>query len=179
MLQHLPVIWWEDIATTSSLVTALNGGKRCLQFPPRYQYIMPEQAVCFLFFLFTPSPSTHFCPVWSYICSMWYFKTRYLSINTRACLYALKCKFIFVVFSVHFRVLRFAWSFLEISEKIFSIVCTVYMNGSFLSNFNTLWLNLQSQWWPQHFVVLWSWRYIWLAVSYRQLSIWNKNSYCI
>lgn len=49
-----------------------------------------------------------------------------------------------VVFSVHLKFLQFSWSFSEISERIFSLVCTVYTNGSFLCNFDTLWLNLLS-----------------------------------
>lgn len=42
-----------------------------------------------------------FCLIWSYICKMWYFKIRYLSINTRACLLCTKimqvyCCFVFL-----------------------------------------------------------------------------------
>lgn len=85
-------------------------------------------------------------------------KTRYLSIIIRACLYALKyCKFIVALYflfissfcgshvlSAFFGDIK---SFFKKKKKhYFFLICTVYMNGNLLSNFNTfhLWLNLLS-----------------------------------
>lgn len=46
---------------------------------------------------------------------------------------------------------------------MFSLVCTVYINGNFLNDLSPLTEPLlQSQWRPRHFVVLRSWRYIYI-----------------
>lgn len=70
---------------------------------PRYQYILYKHLnKLFAFLVFSCLLVSHFCLI-SYICNMWYFKN--VSINTRACLYALKCKFIVVLYFL------FIWRF--------------------------------------------------------------------
>lgn len=117
-------------------------------------------------------------------------KTRYLSIIIRACLYALKyCKFIVALYflfissfcgshvlSAFFGDIK---SFFKKKKNIIFFLSVLYtwmgICSATLIPFTSDWTSCP-QWRPRHFVVLWSWRYICLAVPYRRLFIWNENS---
>lgn len=83
-----------------------KSGKNRLGFPLRHQcisHILPLSKP-FAFPVFPCVSPSHFYPLWSHtgliICDI--SKARYMSINTRACLYALKCKPIVVLFYIFF-----------------------------------------------------------------------------
>lgn len=129
MIRCSSVIWWRDAAKTSSPVKGKSSVSEWLQFfrnPTKilYHYIFtqtPKQAVCFSCFVFSPVyGSTFICHVFAR-CDI--SKTRCLSINTRACLYALKkCKFIVALYFCSFKVLGLfqRYQILFLKNPIFS-----------------------------------------------------------
>lgn len=152
MIEDLSVIWWRDTARTSSLVNALredevqvspNSFSKApvpFEIPPRYftkisVYFLHKhlnELFAFLVFPVYFFPSSVYNSIFAR-CDI--SKARYLSINERACLYALKCCQFFVdLYFFSFKFLLFFWSFSQVSDPflmIFSLICTVHINGIF------------------------------------------------
>lgn len=120
VVQHLDVTWWGNAAKTSSLVK--------LQVRKNPSWFPTETTVCsshilalsklFASLSLPPVSPSHFCPSWSHtgLITCDFSKARYMSINTRACLYALKCKLIVVLFSSF---LQFSLSFFQSYKEYF------------------------------------------------------------
>lgn len=145
-----------------------KSGKIRLGFPLRHQCMSHILALSKLFDVLSlpPESPSHFCPSWSHtgliICDI--SKARYMSINTRACLYALKCKLLLYCFQVFCSSLSFFSN--HIKNTFYSMYCI--HKWEFTKRFSsplTEPIVLQSQSWPQC-DVLRSWCYIWLAVVF-------------